>query len=150
MNKIKILSSGLLGTTAMTAFSYLVSDKKNKNFREPVVLSQLANRLIPELEKHDSKLAGWLSHYGVGILFAAAFDQVWNRTRTRPSLASGLVLGALSGLTGLATWKTTFKAHPNPPLKNMRSFLSHLMEAQLVYGLFAAIGRDMLQEDIGR
>jgi len=43
----KVLSSGTIGTSAMTIFSYLVSELMSENFREPEIQTSLIRSLLP-------------------------------------------------------------------------------------------------------
>src|SRR5688500_6008828 len=102
---IRILTAALLGTSLMTAASYAVSGKKEKQFREPELLATLLKRLLPELRKENAQVSGWLLHYGVGLLFCTVYDRIWSKTKITPSLTSGLALGGISGILGAAVWK---------------------------------------------
>lgn len=135
----KILISAIVGTSAMTLFSYLTSNKKNKNFREPQLLGQLIKRLPVNGSKKSSQMAGWGMHYAIGTLFVVCYSELWEQTKGKPSLASGTVLGAGSGLVGVMGWKLMFEAHPNPPAKNLKPFFGHLILAHIVFGISSAL-----------
>ncbi|MEO5572714.1 MAG: hypothetical protein ABIT08_06975 [Bacteroidia bacterium] len=139
MLSTKILSSAIAGTSAMTLFSYLVSESKNKNFREPEILSQLIKRLPIQNSKTSADISGWCAHYTVGIIFVALYHELWKETKIKPSITSGITLGALSGLVGIGTWQGIFGMHPNPPSKNLKKYFKHLMIAHMVFGAFSAI-----------
>ena len=139
MQTRKILISALVGTTAMTIFSYLVSASKKKNFREPEVVGQLIERLPISPSKESSKIAGWVMHYTIGISFVAFYNELWKRKTIKPSFTSGALLGAASGLAGITGWKGVFEVHPNPPAKNLKLFFGHLMLAHVVFGVFSAL-----------
>lgn len=135
----KILISAIAGTSAMTIFSYLVSASENRNFREPQVLGQLIERLPKSLSKKPAQIAGWSLHYAIGTSFVAFYNELWKRTKIKPSLASGALLGAASGLIGVTGWKGMFEVHPNPLAKNLKPFFGHLMLAHVVFGVFSAL-----------
>jgi hypothetical protein len=137
---IRILTAALLGTSAMTAVSYAISRKKNKQFREPDLLAKLLNRMIPDLEKRNAQLSGWLIHYGVGLLFSAIYDRVWAKAKMDPTLRSGLLLGGISGAAGALVWKTIFTLHPHPPANDRENFYGHLITAHLIFGAGAVAG----------
>ena len=46
-----VLLAAAAGTAAMTLFSYLVSRKKNKDFREPRLLGKMVYRAVPGIKK---------------------------------------------------------------------------------------------------
>src|SRR5918993_5270626 len=101
----KIILAGLTGTSFMTLFSYKVSSNYKENFKEPELLGRLLYRLKPDLGKEFTQFAGWNLHYLAGITFSFFYAKIWKDTNTKPTLTSGLVLGALSGVVGLAVWK---------------------------------------------
>lgn len=123
----------------MTIFSYLVSASENKNFREPEVLGQLIKRLPKSGSRNSAQIAGWCLHYAIGISFVALYNELWKRKKIKPSLTSGALLGAASGLAGITGWQGMFEVHPNPPAKNLKPFFGHLMLAHIVFGVFSAL-----------
>ncbi len=46
----KVLYAGILATSAMTIFSYLVSEITGENFREPELITMLINDLFSTLK----------------------------------------------------------------------------------------------------
>lgn len=139
MQTSRILFSAFVATSAMTLFSYLISETKNKNFREPEVLGQLINRLPIVVSKESAQISGWGIHYAIGFFFVALYSELWERTKVKPSLTSGTLLGAGSGVIGVIGWKLMFEGHPNSPAKNLKSFFGHLLLAHVVFGVFGAI-----------
>ncbi len=65
-----VLLAAAGGTAAMTIFSYFVSRKKNKDFREPRLLAKMVYRAIPEIKKPQAKVTGWILHCVTGLTFA--------------------------------------------------------------------------------
>lgn len=139
MGSGKIIFSSIVGTSAMTIFSHLVSASENKNFSEPKVLGQLIKRLLRSNSGNKSKIAGWSLHYVIGFLFVAFYNELWKRKVINPTLTSGVLLGASSGLAGITGWKFMFELHPNPPAKNLKQFFGHLMLAHIVFGIFSTL-----------
>jgi hypothetical protein len=135
----KLLFAGFSGTSVMTLFSYVVSAVQREQFREPQILSQLIQRLVPAQGKKISKAEAWLLHYSIGLLFNLVYDRIWQNTRFKPSNLHGLVLGALSGVVGMTVWKTTLELHPDPPGINFRKFGPHLLVTHLVFSIFSTI-----------
>lgn len=134
-----ILLPTMVGTSAMTLFSYLVSEQKHENFREPDVLRQLIKRL-PTTESNDSaEVAGWGGHYAAGLLFVLVYHQLWKQNKIKPSIMSGALLGAASGLAGIIVWKIAFMVHPNPQRKNLNNYFRHLLFAHVVFGISSAL-----------
>ncbi|WP_423146036.1 hypothetical protein [Rubrolithibacter danxiaensis] len=145
MKATPIVSSGLTGTSAMTLFSYIVSENKEKNFKEPEVLAQLLQNMLPQIKKEPTQVAGWSMHYSMGMIFALIYEYLWQERKVKPTIKNGLILGGLSGLAGIMVWKLVFKIHPNPPKLHFNRYYGHLFLAHLVFGTFAAIGHNLVQ-----
>jgi hypothetical protein len=154
MNKVdqlhipEILSGAIAGTSAMTLYSYVLSEFKNKQFREPELLAILLKRLFPQINKSTTHVEGWMLHYSVGLLFTSLYDQVWRKTKG-PSLSSALLLGSISGIAGIGVWKKTFDLHPRPPLIEFKKYYGQLLVAHLVFGVFTALGYKVAGKKIG-
>lgn len=138
--------AGVTGTTLMTLFSYLVSLAEGENFSEPERLGQLAGRLIPKLDKEKSLALGWLGHYGVGLLFALVYVELWRDGKLKPDWKTNLWLGGISGLFAVAIWKTTFQLHPLPPALRFNQYYLQLVPAHIVFAVFAGIGYQILNK----
>lgn len=132
----------------MTLFSYLVSLADGENFSEPERLGQLAGRLIPKLDKTQSQALGWLGHYGVGLLFALVYVELWRSGKLKPDWKTNLWLGGISGLLAVAVWKTAFKLHPLPPSLSFNKYYLQLVPAHVVFALFAGIGYQILTKQL--
>ena len=142
----KIIYPTLLGTTAMTAFSYIISKKKHRNFLEPNVLAQLIYRLHNGGDKKESELAGLSGHYITGLLFVLIYIYLWEHANVKPTLSNGIGLGAAAGICGIAAWELMLKLHPDPPAKNKKRYFGHLFLAHLVFGVFSTIGYQLACE----
>lgn len=137
MNILRTILAGLTGTSVMTLFSYLVSRKENKEFKEPVILSKLLTGGLPNRKNND--LYGWALHYAVGLIFSSVYDRLWQRTSLSPSTSTGLILGGITGLVGIGVWSIAFKLHPDPPHVPQKKYYGHLLAAHLFFGVFAAL-----------
>jgi hypothetical protein len=135
MNAAKIIFSGITGTSLMTLFSYAVSGAGKKNFKEPELLAALEKTALTDAIKALALPAGWGTHYSIGIVWAAVYEYFWQKKLMKRTVKNGLILGGLSGLTGIAIWKLTFKIHPDPPRIDFRKFYIQLLIAHLIYGL---------------
>lgn len=138
MDLLKIAGAALAGTTAMTMFSYGVSDTQNKQFREPEILAKLIRRLFHAQDKTTARAEGWALHYVVGTGFAFAYDQLFKHRKLNPDFPTGIMLGATSGLIGIFAWNMALKIHPNPPKLELKRYLGHLLIAHILYGAVAA------------
>ncbi|HET9053754.1 MAG TPA: hypothetical protein VFM90_06270 [Cyclobacteriaceae bacterium] len=129
-----IVPGCLAATSLMTAFSYYTSAATGKQFREPVLLNGLlsgwANRTFSA--NHP---AGWLIHFGVGLLFMVAYHFIF---RDMDIIWVHYVLaGFFSGIIGVSVWYVVLNTHPDPPRTDRKSFYAQLIPAHIVFGLGA-------------
>ena len=134
MNTVKVIYGGAAGTTAMTIFSYAVSESKNKNFREPQLLASMMSRLFLFTSKNTNRIAGWILHYLVGFFFATVYSLLLRKKVLDGSATSGICIGAISGVVGVLVWNETLKAHPTPPVIHRTRFYGQLMIAHIIFG----------------
>ncbi|MXV52402.1 hypothetical protein GS399_15615 [Pedobacter sp. HMF7647] len=146
MKTLKVASSTITATTLMTMYSYLLSAKKGKDFREPEILAKLIKRLFPGMDNASCRLSGWSAHYLVGLVFVLIYSELWEKTKLKPTLINGLILGGLSGVFGVTVWNLTLKLHPNTPAIDEKRFFGQLLPAHLVFGLFAVIGYRLVRD----
>lgn len=133
------MSSAFIGTTFMTANSYLMSAIFNEDFREPAHLTTMISRLAPGLSTQAKGIAGWGAHYAMGLVFASVYVELWETGRIKHSVGNGIVLGIVSGLLGSVIWKGTFKAHPVPPLIRYSHYYLQRIPAHIVFAVFATL-----------
>jgi hypothetical protein len=146
MNKFeKTLISSFAGTTFMTASSALTS-LLGQDFREPAHLTTMVERLAPFLSKKAKLIIGWAGHYGMGIVFAAVYVELWERGKVKHTMKNALILGTISGLVGLLIWKGTFKAHPLPPSMNYLTFYLQRIPAHIVFAVFATLAYQLIKD----
>ena len=146
MEIIQILLATIAGTTFMTAFSYLISESFNKLFKEPVLLNFALKSLQMDLTARQRRIAGWLLHYAIGVVFVIAYHLIWSLEIMPFSWGSALVLGAASGLVGILGWMLIFSIPGNnPPVRfgqyYLQLFFAHVffaMGATAVYMIFRA------------
>lgn len=124
----------------MTLFSYMVSIAENENYSEAERLGQLIHNLYPILNKREKLVAGWVAHYLVGLAFATAYVQLWEKKKLKPSFKNNLIIGGISGLVAVGIWKLTFKMHPLPPRLNFNKYYLQLVPAHVVFGIFSGLG----------
>jgi len=137
MKTSRMIAASLAGTTLMTAFSELMSKAKGSNYNEAEILGELLNRIIP-LSKTQARLAGWVAHYGVGVVFAALYNLYLKQTNFKATSFSGSIYGFLSGVAGVGVWKGTFKMHPNPPGVDLKTYYPQLVIAHIIFGVVTA------------
>ena len=146
MKATDIALAGITGTTFMTLFSKALGEIENENFSEPDLLSKLYHRLAPAEPKAIAKIAGWVGHYGDGLLFASVYDVLWDKKLVKASGKNSLWLGAASGALAIAVWKTTFKMHPTPPGIHFKKYYTQLFFAHIVFALFATAAYQQIKK----
>ena len=147
MQSKNILFSSIIGTSAMTLFSYLISESENKNFREPEVLARLIKRLPGSSSEETAQIAGWGMHYTIGFLFVVIYSELWKHKNIDSAVTSGILLGTASGFTGILAWKAMFEIHPDPPAKDLKDYFRHLLLAHVVFGVFSALAFKLLSDE---
>lgn len=148
MNSIefkKVLSSGFIGTSAMTIFSYLVSEIMSENFREPEIQIIIIKNILPTATEYAPYLA-WSLHYFIGFSFAFIYVRLWDYNKLKPNIESGMFLGAVSGIVGIIGWYFTLKIYPNLPVINPKHFFILLFFAHIILGIFAMIGYVLIKK----
>jgi hypothetical protein len=135
----KIIIAGSAGTSAMTIFSYALSEVRDTNFKEPVLLAKMIANLNVPIKKEDTRLQGWLLHYGVGIFFAFTYRHFLKEIRPLDKVKAGLIIGALTGVFGMSVWRLTFLLHPKPPVTNYRRFYGQLLVAHVIFGVVTCL-----------
>ncbi|GAB2692798.1 hypothetical protein GCM10027037_15280 [Mucilaginibacter koreensis] len=131
----------------MTLFSHVVSELNDENYSEPRLLSLLLQRAIPATPAKTAKPSGWLLHYATGTAFSAIYKQYLNKAGKKPNVSNGLAMGAISGVAGIAMWKSVFTAHPWPPKISHQRFFAQLFVAHLIFGVVTAETMRLLEKD---
>lgn len=135
----KIIIAGVVGTTFMTLYSYLKARKENQEYVEPVMINKLIDdsENLPRIKNEDSHPSGWVLHYATGIGFMGGYYLLWHKALAKPTLIKILVIGSLSGLTGIAVWKLLFTQHNRPPQNYRYGYYRQLFIAHIIFTLFA-------------
>lgn len=142
----KITLVSVTGTMGMTLFSYLLSALESENFNEPEHLGEMLNRISPLVSKNKSYAAGWIGHYAIGQLFAAAYVKLWESGKQRPSFINALFLGSISGGLAVLAWKAAFKMHPAPPWVNHNKYFKQLVVAHVVFTIGCSLAYKALKQ----
>lgn len=135
----KIIISSVIGTSFMTLYSYLKGQKEREKYSEPELLNESIDnsKYLPDINNKKYHPVGWILHYGTGVSFVAAYRIFWNKALEKPSAKNILMLGSLSGIAGIAVWKTIFSKHENPPKNNRSGYFKQLFIAHLVFSATA-------------
>ena len=139
MKANEVFIPAITGTSFMTLFSYIAGEIEDENFSEPDLLSKLYNRIDSNVSTQTSKIAGWNTHYLIGVAFALIYAELWHKMKLRPGIKHGLAVGAISGVTAIAAWATFFKLHPAPPGIHFKKYYAQLWVAHIMFGIVAAL-----------
>ena len=110
-----VLLAGLVGTSLMTAFSYALSQKKKRNFKEPELLGLLLQKWRPSLKKEAANIAGWELHYAMGEGWAIFYLLLLKILNKKPAFYTAFLFGCFGGVVAVLIWKASFKLNPDPP-----------------------------------
>ncbi len=157
MKASNVIWPGIVGTSVMTAYSFYLSGKKKRDFREPHLLATLIFRMFSQINKRQSKVAGWVIHYLVGIFFAAIYLLLIKRHLIKTTISAAAIVGALSGMVGIAAWSITLNLHPHPPVVNRRQYYGQLVVAHIIFGIISILvlrrkrnARPAIQDEVTR
>lgn len=138
MKFLDAVVAGIAGTIAMTAFLYLLSFVTHRVMKVVRILgTMLLNRTHPDgslSELTGTKVAGTLAHYAAGIFFAIIYLALWNSGVGLPTASWGLLFGLAHGLIAMVIWYFFFMVHPRPPIIRLRTYLTTLIFAHIIYG----------------
>lgn len=127
------LAAGVVATSAMTLFSYMVSKFARRNYSEPDLLGYLIQGWNPSLGKTSSRVMGWQAHYAIGSVWALLYSLTFREKKA--SASSALLFGCISGATAIYCWKKLFDWNPQPLKKHDQGFYLQLFFAHLVFGV---------------
>jgi len=133
MRKRNVIAGAISGTAAMTLFSYFLSSKKDKDFREPALLGKMVKRILPGSEETVSEIAGWMMHGSMGLFFAWTYQRLPEIRKMYPDLPDEVFVGVANGIVGIILWKLVFSLHPNPPQIDFKRFYQHLILAHIIF-----------------
>lgn len=128
----KTVAMSFIATTGMTLASYLISVLKNEKFLPALILNQL---IYPKKQPGKAhKIEGYLLYWLIGLGFSSVYKPIWDKSLFRPSATSGLILGFLNGIKGIAGWHLMLKTHPTPPPIKFKPFYLQLLAAHILFG----------------
>ncbi|WP_162053823.1 hypothetical protein [Pontibacter pamirensis] len=142
--------AGLAATAAMTAFLYLLSYATHRVMKVTKILgTMLLSRTQPDGSLSDAgstRTVGNIAHYAVGIFFALMYLAAWNSGVGLLTASWGLFLGLGHGIIAMVVWYFFFMVHPKPPLLKLRTYLSRLILAHVIFGFVVTYTFHLLTE----
>ncbi|VXB24263.1 hypothetical protein [Maribacter litoralis] len=136
MEILAIFFSGILGTAIMTGFSHVVESVTGHKFNE----AHLLNGLISNLKSVNSSIGdnhylGWIIHFVIGICMAAILYCYYVYIAGDILVWTGLFLGFILGIIGVAGWSMMISFHKDPPKINWTYFFLQLIIAHMIFGI---------------
>lgn len=140
MYLVKIFFAGIVGTTLMTVFSYVLGLLFRCEFGEPGLINKLLARskMLPLQISKDS-LWGWGLHYIIGVIFSGFMVLYFHVSGRFPGWGLGSLLGGILGLFGVMAWSIIFRLHSSPPKIDLEMYLLQLIGAHVMFGLGATM-----------
>ena len=130
-----------VATAAMTTFSYVMTRKKEKQFREPELLNDLISGSTTfHLQVSKENILGWVAHFAIGVAFTVLFWLLCTWNILDIGVLSALIFGVAAGLTGIASWHLMFFLNENPPDIPLKDFSLQLMIAHVIFAAFVVGG----------
>ncbi|WP_378187068.1 hypothetical protein ACE939_01810 [Aquimarina sp. W85] len=130
-----------IATLMMTAFSYLASYIRKRQFKEPELLTILMHRHFKiNSDKRTTNLPGWVLHFLLGYLFLFIYDSCFVYTSIEPSLGWSFIVGIGMGILGIIGWQIIFAINPNPPKVTFHEFYIQLVIAHVIFALIGYLG----------
>lgn len=134
---IQLLLVSIVATSAMTWFSYAMSNSFRELYKEPVLLTYAIDKLKIDLSPQSKKTWGWLLHYIIGFFFVVGYHIIWVKDILPISPLSALILGVVSGVVGIVSWIIIFKmTHHQPPI-DFKGYYIQLFFAHIIFAIVA-------------
>ncbi|HSD07989.1 hypothetical protein [Flavobacterium sp.] len=133
----QILIASIVATSAMTLFSYAVSESFRELYKEPVLLTFILKSINIEVSDKSKKIIAWLLHYAIGFGFVLAYHFLWSHNILTISIVNAFLLGAISGIIGIIGWVIMFKVSNFKPSIDFKGYYLQLFFAHVIFGLVA-------------
>lgn len=139
-----ILLPSVVATSLMTLFSYLASNYKRKNFREPNLLGKIEKKQM-QVPEPLAQPAGWATHYAVGVVMMLLYELYKKAAPGQKPAVKTIGFGSIAGLGAIIAWKLLFKALPARSWRYHKQFYQQIFVAHLIYALVAAASQKAIK-----
>ena len=130
-----IILATVAATSLMTAFSYTISEAFRELYKEPLLLQYLMTRFNLGIKGTMKVLAGWTLHYFIGLLFVLIFHFLWKAGFFEITWLTGLIYGAIIGITGIAGWVVMFILSNYKPRIDFKGYYLQLFIAHVIFAM---------------
>ncbi|MEO8237635.1 MAG: hypothetical protein ABI576_05960 [Flavobacterium sp.] len=134
---LQLIIVSILATSAMTLFSYAMSESFRELYKEPVLLTFLLIKMNLEVSVQTKKYLAWLLHYFIGFLFVLAYHILWFYNILYISVLSAFLLGIASGIIGIIGWVIMFKIADYKPKIDFKGYYIQLFFAHIIFAVIA-------------
>ena len=133
---LAIFISGILGTAVMTGFSHIVELFTDHKFNEAHLLNEFINRSKTTTSKiGKNHYLGWLLHFMIGVCMAGFLYCYYFYMADNVLIWTGVFLGFILGIVGVAGWSIIISAHSDPPEIKWKLFFVQLIFAHIIFGV---------------
>lgn len=150
MNLLKIFIAAFSATNVMTTFSYLLSARYKKLFKEPVMMNFILEGFGLHLKGRWHKVGGWIAHYIIGLFMVFIYESLWRYSVIKFGFVSGILFGIASGIIGIACWHGIYSSsvHDNVSRRSyyIQLFFGHILFAVVVVIAFKIFKYDPLSK----
>lgn len=126
-------------TSAMTLFSYIISEIFKKLYKEPVLLEFIIRGFHFKIVEKLRIVLSWFIHYLIGFIFVVFYylpiwlDCAWYEI----TFFSGFIFGSIIGIIGISGWHFMFKLSPTNAAQNRKGYYLQLYVAHVIFGITA-------------
>ncbi len=135
----EIITAAVIGTSAMTLFSYIIASFTDQPYKEPLLLAFVLERFHMQ-KGYGSNILGWTLHYLIGILFVIPFHIMLKTGLEITNYTGAVLFGSTIGFAGIVGWIILFSIFRTKPVMNYIGYYVQLFVAHLVFafGVVAA------------
>ncbi|MBE8726434.1 hypothetical protein [Flavobacterium hungaricum] len=134
---IQLLITAIISTSAMTLFSYLISESFKKLYKEPLLLKLILDRFDITISEFLKTIYAWVIHYLIGFIFVIGYHLLWFNKIVPLTILSGLYLGAVCGIIGIISWIIMFRLSGFYKKSFDKGYYVQLFFAHIIFGLTA-------------
>jgi hypothetical protein len=138
-NIVVIVIAAFAATSAMTIFSYILSDAFRKLYKEPLLLEYLIAGMHLNISTAAKKISAWLIHYLIGLFFVWTYFFLFEKGWYTISWRSGIIFGCIIGIIGIIGWRIMFALSPRKVPVRLSEYFLQLFLAHLIFA-FTTIG----------
>lgn len=134
---IQLILISIVATSAMTWFSFAMSNQFQELYKETVLLSSVISQFNLKISAESKRTWGWIIHYTIGFLFVVGYHIIWIKDILSVSPLSALILGVISGIIGIISWIILFKITNHQPSIDFRGYYIQLFFAHIIFAFVA-------------